>query len=181
MATTTDQSALTYAEAAYLMWLEWEEERHRDGAPQMMRGTTCRSPSAACWSSAGTATASRPDRKPRAHLARRQLLRETSSATPVLAWADVRGGPGSVRAVQGRPREGRLVRATWAETEEMVAAAHVYTTKQYGPDRLAGFSVIPAMSMVSYGAGSRFYSLMGGQMLSFYDWLSKLGLTVTNA
>ncbi|WP_418606403.1 hypothetical protein [Georgenia sp. SUBG003] len=21
---------------AYLMWLEWEEERHRDGAPQMM-------------------------------------------------------------------------------------------------------------------------------------------------
>lgn len=34
--TTTEQSALTYAEAAYLMWLEWEEERQRDGAPAMM-------------------------------------------------------------------------------------------------------------------------------------------------
>ncbi|MPV36759.1 hypothetical protein [Georgenia subflava] len=36
MATTTEQSTLTYAEAAYLVWLEWEEERHRDGAPAMM-------------------------------------------------------------------------------------------------------------------------------------------------
>lgn len=34
--TTTDQAELTYAEAAYLMWLEWEERRRRDGAPPMM-------------------------------------------------------------------------------------------------------------------------------------------------
>ncbi len=33
--TTTEQSVLTYPEAAYLMWLEWEEERQREGAPQM--------------------------------------------------------------------------------------------------------------------------------------------------
>ena len=31
----------------------------------------------------------------------------------------------------------------------MVAAAHVHTIKTYGPDRVAGFSPIPAMSMVS--------------------------------
>ena len=31
----------------------------------------------------------------------------------------------------------------------MIAAAHVHTIKTYGPDRVAGFSPIPAMSMVS--------------------------------
>ena len=37
----------------------------------------------------------------------------------------------------------------WDEATEMVAAAHVHTIKQCGPDRVAGFSPIPAMSMVS--------------------------------
>jgi nitrate reductase alpha subunit len=31
-----------------------------------------------------------------------------------------------------------------------------------GPDRVIGFSPIPAMSMVSYAAGSRYLSLLGG-------------------
>ncbi|BFO18549.1 hypothetical protein SHKM778_49370 [Streptomyces sp. KM77-8] len=57
---------------------------------------------------------------------------------------------------------------------EMIAAAHVHTIKEYGPDRLAGFSPIPAMSMVSHAAGARFYSLLGGAMLSFYDWYADL-------
>ena len=56
----------------------------------------------------------------------------------------------------------------------MIAAAHVHTIKTYGPDRLAGFSPIPAMSMVSHAAGARFYSLLGGPMLSFYDWYADL-------
>ena len=68
-----------------------------------------------------------------------------------------------------------MVRTTWQEANEIVAAAHVSTVKDFGPDRVAGFSVIPAMSMVSYGAGSRFYlELMGGSMLSFYDWYADL-------
>ena len=33
-----------------------------------------------------------------------------------------------------------------------------------------GFSPIPAMSQVSYSAGTRFLSLIGGTILSFYDW-----------
>src|SRR5690606_28376842 len=33
---------------------------------------------------------------------------------------------------------------------------------------------IPAMSMVSHAAGARFYSLLGGVMLSFYDWYADL-------
>ncbi|PFG39315.1 respiratory nitrate reductase alpha subunit apoprotein [Georgenia soli] len=104
------------------------------------------------------------------------LYREARSrlGDPVLAWADIVEDPERSAQYKAARGKGGLVRATWAETEEMVAAAHVYTTKQYGPDRLAGFSVIPAMSMVSYGAGSRFYSLMGGQMLSFYDWYADL-------
>ena len=57
---------------------------------------------------------------------------------------------------------------------ELIAAAHVHTIKRYGPDRVAGFSPIPAMSMVSYAAGTRFLSLIGGVILSFYDWYADL-------
>ncbi|MFV5865378.1 molybdopterin-dependent oxidoreductase [Klebsiella pneumoniae] len=37
-----------------------------------------------------------------------------------------------------------------------------------------GFSPIPAMSMVSYAAGTRYLSLIGGTCLSFYDWYCDL-------
>jgi nitrate reductase alpha subunit len=50
----------------------------------------------------------------------------------------------------------------------------VHTIRKYGPDRIAGFSPIPAMSMVSHGAGARFINLIGGTMLSFYDWYADL-------
>jgi nitrate reductase alpha subunit len=56
----------------------------------------------------------------------------------------------------------------------MIAAAHVHTVKAYGPDRVAGFSPIPAMSMASFAAGARFMSLIGGTLLSFYDWYADL-------
>ena len=56
----------------------------------------------------------------------------------------------------------------------MVAAAHVHTIKKYGPDRIIGFSPIPAMSMASYAGGSRFMSLIGGIIPSFYDWYADL-------
>ena len=58
--------------------------------------------------------------------------------------------------------QGGFVRAKWDEVTEMIAAANVFTIKEYGPDRIAGFSPIPAMSMVSYAAGSRYMSLIGG-------------------
>ena len=45
---------------------------------------------------------------------------------------------------------------------------------KYGPDRNVGFSPIPAMSMLSHAAGDRFMQLMGGPMLSFYDWYADL-------
>jgi Molybdopterin oxidoreductase len=56
----------------------------------------------------------------------------------------------------------------------MIAAAQVHTIKTYGPDRIAGFSPIPAMSMVSHCVGTRFTQLIGGVMTSFYDWYADL-------
>ena len=56
----------------------------------------------------------------------------------------------------------------------MIAAAHVSTIKRFGPDRVVGFSPIPAMSPASYAAGTRFLSLIGGVILSFYDWYADL-------
>lgn len=93
---------------------------------------------------------------------------------PVLAWADIQNDPERRRRYQQARGKGGLVRATWDEAVEIVAAAHVHTIKTYGPDRVAGFSPIPAMSMVSHAAGARFMSLIGAPMLSFYDWYADL-------
>ncbi len=93
---------------------------------------------------------------------------------PVLAWADVVEDPVKAAAYKAARGKGGFVRAEWWEAAEIAAAAHVHTIKKYGPDRVAGFSPIPAMSMVSHAAGARFISLLGGSMLSFYDWYADL-------
>lgn len=93
---------------------------------------------------------------------------------PVDAWASIVEDPESSRAYKSVRGKGGLVRTTWDEAMEIAAAAHVYTVKAYGPDRVAGFSPIPAMSMVSHGAGARFLNLLGGTILSFYDWYADL-------
>lgn len=66
------------------------------------------------------------------------------------------------------------MRSTWEEVSEVIAASMLYTAQTYGPDRNFGFSVIPAMSQLSYAAGTRFLNLMGGVPLSFYDWYADL-------
>ncbi|MFD7654477.1 nitrate reductase subunit alpha [Actinosynnema sp. NPDC059797] len=105
-----------------------------------------------------------------------EMYREAKARTgnAVLAWADVVGDPERARRYKAARGKGGLVRATWDEATEMIAAAHVHTIERYGPDRIAGFSPIPAMSMVSHASGSRFVSLVGGTMLSFYDWYADL-------
>ncbi len=45
---------------------------------------------------------------------------------------------------------------------------------QYGPDTNTFFSVIPAMSPVSFSGGARFAHLIGGVVCSFYDWYCDL-------
>ncbi|MBO0855426.1 MAG: nitrate reductase subunit alpha, partial [Nocardia sp.] len=93
---------------------------------------------------------------------------------PVLAWADIVEDPERAKRYKSARGKGGFVRAEWWEAAEIAAAAHVHTIKKYGPDRIAGFSPIPAMSMVSHAVGARFISLLGGSMLSFYDWYADL-------
>jgi nitrate reductase alpha subunit len=98
-------------------------------------------------------------------------LRQTLQ--PVEAWTALMHDPDAkdYKATRGL---GGFVRAKWDEAVEIVAAANIYTIKTYGPDRVVGFTPIPAMSMVSYASGSRYVSLIGGTMLSFYDWYCDL-------
>ena len=93
---------------------------------------------------------------------------------PVDAWAAIVNDSETRRSYQKARGKGGLVRVSWAEVNELIAAAHVHTIKEHGPDRVFGFSPIPAMSMASHAAGARFISLLGGSMLSFYDWYADL-------
>ncbi|RYP80364.1 nitrate reductase subunit alpha, partial [Nocardioides guangzhouensis] len=106
-----------------------------------------------------------------------QMYREAKNqhaGDPVKAWAHIVDNPQRAKAYKSARGKGGLVRATWEEATEMVAAAYVHTIQKWGPDRVAGFSPIPAMSMVSHASGARFTSLIGGSMLSFYDWYADL-------
>src|SRR5690348_10848527 len=93
---------------------------------------------------------------------------------PVEAWAEITSDPEKARLYRRHRGKGGFVRASWDEAVEIIAAAHVHTIKRYGPDRCVGFSPIPAMSQASYAAGTRFLSLIGATILSFYDWYSDL-------
>ena len=93
---------------------------------------------------------------------------------PVEAWASIVEDDAKRRDYQSVRGLGGFVRSSWDEVNEIVAAANVYTIKKHGPDRVIGFSPIPAMSMVSYAAGSRYLSLIGGVCMSFYDWYCDL-------
>jgi len=93
---------------------------------------------------------------------------------PVEAWASVVGNEETAKSYKAMRGRGGFVRATWEEAVEIIAAANVHTVKTFGPDRVVGFSPIPAMSMVSYAAGARYLSLIGGTLLSFYDWYCDL-------
>ncbi|WP_425303047.1 nitrate reductase subunit alpha [Nocardia wallacei] len=105
-----------------------------------------------------------------------EMYREAKAVVkdPVAAWESLVEDPEKAKRYKSARGKGGFVRAEWWEAAEIAAAAHVYTIKRYGPDRVAGFSPIPAMSMVSHAVGARFISMLGGSMLSFYDWYADL-------
>ncbi|HET6684026.1 MAG TPA: nitrate reductase subunit alpha [Gaiella sp.] len=105
-----------------------------------------------------------------------QLFREARErlGDPVEAWASIVDEPETRRLYQSQRGKGGFVRASWDDAVELIAAAHVHTIARYGPDRVAGFTPIPAMSMASYASGTRFLALIGGVILSFYDWYADL-------
>ena len=92
----------------------------------------------------------------------------------LLAWEALQANPEKRKAYQTARGKGGFRRASWDEVLEIMAAANIHTAKKYGPDRVIGFSPIPAMSMLSYAAGGRFLQLFGGVNLSFYDWYCDL-------
>ncbi|SIO95194.1 nitrate reductase subunit alpha [Vibrio spartinae] len=99
---------------------------------------------------------------------------KTKHADPVDAWASIVEDKQQTELYKKARGRGGMIRSTWQELNELIAAANVYTTKTHGPDRIVGFSPIPAMSMVSYSSGARYLSLIGGTTLSFYDWYCDL-------
>jgi len=99
---------------------------------------------------------------------------ERRTKTPVAAWKAIVENPAKRDSYVKKRGLGGFVRADWDEVTEIIAASNAYTAKTYGPDRIIGFSPIPAMSMVSYAAGSRYLSLLGGVCMSFYDWYCDL-------
>lgn len=102
----------------------------------------------------------------------REALRKHE--TPIEAWKSIVENPEKANQYKQARGKGGFVRAKWDEVLQLVAASLLYTVIKYGPDRNIGFSPIPAMSMLSYAGGSRFMSLIGGPMLSFYDWYADL-------
>jgi nitrate reductase alpha subunit len=93
---------------------------------------------------------------------------------PVDAWKALVEDPEARQRWQRARGKGGLRRASWDTVLELIAASCVHTIKKHGPDRIAGFSPIPAMSMISYAGGARLLQLMGGVALSFYDWYCDL-------
>ena len=94
--------------------------------------------------------------------------------SPMEAWISLQNNKEKREKYQKARGKGGFRRISWDEILEIIAVANIYTAKKYGPDRVIGFSPIPAMSMLSYAAGSRYLQLFGGICLSFYDWYCDL-------
>ena len=99
---------------------------------------------------------------------------EENNGNRIAAWASIVEDEEKAKAYKQARGKGGHVRANWKDVTDIIAAQILYTIKKDGPDRIAGFTPIPAMSMISYAAGARFINLLGGEMLSFYDWYADL-------
>jgi len=93
---------------------------------------------------------------------------------PLAAWESLVDDPAARELWQKARGKGGFRRVSWSDVLPMLAAANLSTARRHGPDRVIGFSPIPAMSMVSYAAGARYLQLLGGVCLSFYDWYCDL-------
>jgi complex iron-sulfur molybdoenzyme family reductase subunit alpha len=77
----------------------------------------------------------------------------------------------------GKPVErgsGLWERISWDEALDYIAGKLLDNVYRFGPDTNTFFSVIPAMSPVSFAAGARLCHFLGGVFCSFYDWYCDL-------
>jgi nitrate reductase alpha subunit len=102
----------------------------------------------------------------------RQALR--AAPDPAEAWARIVEDPARAKQYKEARGKGGFVRVSWDDAATLIAASLIHTIRKYGPDRVFGFTPIPAMSMVAYSSGARFLSLLGAPMISFYEWYSDL-------
>ena len=84
-----------------------------------------------------------------------------NNESPLDAWKSIVENPEKACKYKQARGKGGFIRANWDEVLQLVSASLLYTVIKYGPDRNVGFSPIPAMSMLSHAAGSRFMQLMG--------------------
>ncbi|KAF9115535.1 hypothetical protein BGX30_006229, partial [Mortierella sp. GBA39] len=76
---------------------------------------------------------------------------------PVAAWASIVEDPEKARSYKKARGKGGHVRVSWADATKLISAQLIYTIRKYGPDRIAGFTPIPAIDW--YNAG---YLIMWG-------------------
>ncbi len=93
---------------------------------------------------------------------------------PVDAWGSIVENPERTKAYKSARGKAGWKRVTWDQATEMTAAAQIYTIKKYGPDHIANFAPIPAMSLLSFISGHRYNNLMGGIYCSYYEWYHDL-------
>ena len=62
---------------------------------------------------------------------------------PVLAWDAIQNDPQKAQSYRKARGKGGFIRSNWKELNQLIAAANVWTIKNYGPDRVAGFSPYP--------------------------------------
>ncbi|MDN6206404.1 MAG: molybdopterin-dependent oxidoreductase, partial [Staphylococcus simulans] len=99
---------------------------------------------------------------------------EENEGNMIKAWASIVEDKEKAEIYKSARGKGGHIRVAWKDVLQLIAAQLLYTIKKDGPDRIAGFTPIPAMSMISYASGARFINLLGGEMLSFYDWYADL-------
>ncbi len=97
-----------------------------------------------------------------------------SHSDPVDAWESIVTNEELHKKIKWSRGKGGFRRFDWDTAAEIIASAHIYVIKKYGPDRNMAFSVIPAMSQISYASGARYHQLIGGVSLSFYDYYTDL-------
>ena len=81
----------------------------------------------------------------RSRLLRLWRTAKVKHSDPVDAWESI-GIDSKQSSEYKRARGlGGMVRSSWDEVNEIIAAANIYTAKTFGPDRIIGFSPIPAV------------------------------------
>ena len=99
---------------------------------------------------------------------------KSKHSDPVEAWGSIVENQELHKKIKWSRGKGGFRRFDWDTAAEIITAAHIYTIKKWGPDRNMSFSVIPAMSQISYASGARYHQLIGGVSMSFYDYYTDL-------